>query len=285
MNAVPQLGTPTTLPVSVLVTSKQIRRRNGFDAASIRDLAASIMTHGLMQPLVVEQTDADAYTVVAGHRRLRACLSLNMNEIPVIVRQSTGEHETRAAQAVENIQRVNLALLDRAEGVAALVQDVGAKEAARLLSKSPAWISKHVALTRMHLDIQSLAEDGTTDDLEVLGALKAIRKLSPDKFDKLAADLRTGVADRASVRKTLEKLRASENDPAGETPEGGDEGSADLAGEQPAPTPTKPLKLTADHARRILAGIVYANQHKPSSRPGQEVEDLLREFVKANFAE
>lgn len=288
MTAIPNHGEHVTLPISQLKMAAQIRTRNGLDDDSIKELAATIQTHGLMQPIVVRATGPDEYTIVAGHRRYLACQRLKLQAVPVTVRDSQDDATTQAAQAVENLQRVDLNLMDKAEGVAALVRNVGAKRTAGLIGKSPSWISKHVALTKMHASIRELVTNGTTQDLEVVHGLKLIRAKDQALFEKLAEELTLDLADRATVRKHVEKLRAAAVDQAdedGDDEAGGDDGSTDSGANTETREKLGKLELHEGPAKLLLAAVVYANKSKPSSRPGEALEHCVRDFIKQTWGE
>lgn len=289
MTAIPNHGEHATLPISQLKMAAQIRTRNGLDDDSIKELAATIQTHGLMQPIVVRATGPDEYTIVAGHRRYLACQRLKLQAVPVTVRESQDDATTRAAQAVENLQRVDLNLMDKAEGVAALVRDVGAKRTAGLIGKSPSWISKHVALTKMHASIRELVTNGTTQDLEVVHGLKLIRAKDQALFEKLAEELTLDLADRATVRKHVEKLRAAAVEQAGDDDDDaagdGDDSDADSGSNKEPREKLGKLELHEGPAKLLLAAVVYANKSKPSSRPGEALEHCVRDFIKQTWGE
>lgn len=226
IQAVPAIGTPATLPLHMLRADTQIRTRNGFDEASLSGLATTIKEHGLIQPIVVRPGDDGEYIVIAGERRMLACSMAGLSEVPVLIRESDSG-DTMAVQAIENIQRQQLTLADTADGVAQLVAHYGsAKAAALVLGMSPAWISKHVSLTKAHPDVRTVLFSGLTEDLELVGTLNQIRKLpngaGVDTFKRLASGLEQGTVTRADARAALDKLKAPTL-PAQKTSEGDEE--------------------------------------------------------------
>ena len=111
--------------------------RQRFDDAALAELASSIKTAGLMQPIVV-RPGASGFELVAGERRWRAFQLLDKAEIPAIVRSV--DDQTAAEWAlIENLQREDLDVLERADGIARLMDDYG-------LSQSEA--ASHIGLDR-----------------------------------------------------------------------------------------------------------------------------------------
>jgi ParB family chromosome partitioning protein len=105
---------------------KQPRQR--FSEEAIRSLADSIQTAGLMQPIVVRPS-AKGFELVAGERRWRAFGLLGKTEIPSIVR--TIDDQTAAEWAlIENLQREDLDVLERADGIARLMEEFGLSQSA-----------------------------------------------------------------------------------------------------------------------------------------------------------
>ena len=99
--------------------------RQHFDDASLAELAASIREHGLLQPVTVEP-DGDAWRLVAGERRLRACTLAGRTTVPAVVRPRTesGRHALELA-LVENLQRTDLSALEEASAYARLADTFG----------------------------------------------------------------------------------------------------------------------------------------------------------------
>jgi ParB family chromosome partitioning protein len=94
--------------------------RREFDQSSLGELARSIKSHGVMQPIIVVQSDK-GYRIVAGERRWRAAQSAKLKNIPAIVR-SLEELEEIELSLIENIQRVDLSPLEQALAVYRLQQ-------------------------------------------------------------------------------------------------------------------------------------------------------------------
>ena len=104
-----------------LVEPSPDQPRKRFDDQSIAELAASLQRHGIIQPLIVEQTPSGRYRIVAGERRWRAAGVARLAEIPVIVREF-GRDKRLEVALVENVQREDLNPVDEAEAYRQLME-------------------------------------------------------------------------------------------------------------------------------------------------------------------
>ena len=98
--------------------------RKHFDEDSLKALASSIQTDGLMQPIIVRPRPEGGYELVAGERRLRAAQLIELHTIPSLIREV--DEETSAALAlIENLQREDLNPMERSEAFSSLIDDYG----------------------------------------------------------------------------------------------------------------------------------------------------------------
>mgnify|MGYP001773570879 CR=1 FL=1 len=126
--------------------------RKEFDEEGLRELAESIRTHGILQPLIVmRKEDPDTgvaeYQLIAGERRLRAAQMAGLSRVPVIIK-SPSDKELLEMSLIENIQRENLTPLERAEAFERLHKEFGFshKEIARLIGKSREYVTNSIRL-------------------------------------------------------------------------------------------------------------------------------------------
>lgn len=268
---VPYIGEPASLPLAVIVSKQQIRMRNGFDEASLSELAASIASVGLIEPIIVRpdpsngSSDQARYVVIAGERRLIAADMAGLAEIPVIIRDVSPQ-EARTIQAIENLQRENLTLADTAAGVAELMQEYKTpKNLSKALGKSLSWISKHLNLSKLKGPVRLAMDAGVSEDAELLLALESLRKKDSDAFAKQIEGLETGTTTRASVREALAKAKAPTPEPQepeeSQEQDGTDEGGDDNSGDQ---VETITLTLTAEEliTLRLALGMYPAKGHE-----------------------
>jgi ParB family chromosome partitioning protein len=127
--------------------------RRSIDPGALEDLAASIKSQGLLQPLVVRHKpgERDAYVVVAGERRMRAARLAGLAEVPCMILAGDSLREARLAQLAENMQREDLTPMEEARAVVALAEVEGLmqEELATRLGKSPTYISRIFAVSRI----------------------------------------------------------------------------------------------------------------------------------------
>src|SRR5699024_9166073 len=86
------------------IFTNEFQWRTQFDDEKIEELAQTLQTHGIIQPIVVRKKEADIYEVIAGERRLRAAKLLGWEEISAIVRD-LNDTETASIALIENIKR------------------------------------------------------------------------------------------------------------------------------------------------------------------------------------
>ena len=107
---------PTTLPIQQLVSGK-FQPRKRFEQTELEELADSIRTNGVLQPILVRPLTekSSTYEIIAGERRWRASQLAKLHEVPVIVRNFSDETSIGVAM-IENLQRTDLNLIEEAEG-------------------------------------------------------------------------------------------------------------------------------------------------------------------------
>src|SRR5262245_45358602 len=115
---VPETAVPRTSPVEVEVdrlTPNSFQPRNRVDDARLDELAQSIRSNGIIQPIVVRRT-GDRYHIIAGERRWRAAQKAGLQRVPIVVREvAPGQERSLLEMAlIENIQRENLNPIDEA---------------------------------------------------------------------------------------------------------------------------------------------------------------------------
>ena len=108
------------LPLSSIIPKKNQPRRY-FDSEKLEQLAISIRTNGILQPILVRPLENGQYELVAGERRYRAAQLANLDEIPSIIRDLSDEETTEIA-LTENLQREDLSTLEKLEGILQLLQ-------------------------------------------------------------------------------------------------------------------------------------------------------------------
>lgn len=129
-----------------LLQPNPLQPRGLISPDSLSELAQSIKAHGILEPLVVAKTPA-GYQIIAGERRWRASKLLGLHKVPVIIRETSPQGMLEMA-IVENVQRIDLNPLERAQAYKRLMDEFGManQEIAERVSKSPAYISNTIRL-------------------------------------------------------------------------------------------------------------------------------------------
>lgn len=139
--------------------------RRSFDDEGLRELAASIRRHGILQPLTVRPAADGQWELVAGERRLRAARMAGLSSVPCI-RRLADDREAAALALVENLQRRDLHYLEEAAAIAAYLRQTGCtqEEAAAVLGRSPSALANKLRLLRLGNAVRTvLVENGLTE--------------------------------------------------------------------------------------------------------------------------
>ena len=132
-----------------------------FDEESLQELAESISTHGLLQPIVVRPMIGGTYQIVAGERRWRACRIAGLNTVPVIIK-SLDDKETMELALIENLQRMDLNPVDESKGYARLLKEfeLTQDEVAERVGKSRSAVTNALRLLNLPDDMLNALAEG-----------------------------------------------------------------------------------------------------------------------------
>jgi len=130
--------------------------RKDFNEKAINDLKDSIRKYGILQPLIVTQTMAGGYELVAGERRLRAALELNLKSVPVIARTAR-DLEKLELSLIENIQREDLNPIERAKAYKQMIDNFGLtqEQAASRLGVARSSLNNSLRLLSLSSEVQT----------------------------------------------------------------------------------------------------------------------------------
>lgn len=205
-SAVSGLGAPSadSLENVRLVPLKQIQAgkyqpRTLMDEGALNDLAESIKSQGLLQPILVrpiKKTGAIKYEIVAGERRFRAADIAGLKEIPALVRD-LDDKKVAVIALIENMQREDLNPLEEAQGVKRLIQEFEYthEQAAQAIGRSRSATSNLLRLLNLVESVQTMLLAGDID----MGHARALLSVEPVSQIMLANEV---VAKRLSVRET-----------------------------------------------------------------------------------
>ena len=189
-----------TLRISMIDPNKN-QPRKAFKEDSLKELADSITTYGMIQPIVVTRS-GKRYQIVAGERRFRAAKLAGLKEVPVLIREYTEAERTEVA-IIENIQRDDLNPIEKAQAYDQLVKEYSLtqEELAKRLSVSRSVIANGMRLLKLSQEVQALLiEEKITE-----GHARLLISLEPEQQNEIAAII---VKNDLSVRDT-ERLVAS----------------------------------------------------------------------------
>lgn len=210
----PAISSVKLVPLVLIDIEPQVRTISDDD--SIRELANDITTRGLLQPVLLNP-HGNRFTLIAGERRVRACRLAGLSDIPALITKAS-QADALLMQLAENIQRENLHLQDEVNAIRLLHDSLKSVQAvADTVKKSPAWVSKRLALSHPDLswEAKQLMEDGITEDVEILNCLSSLCAISYDKGRKLNEAIRAGTATREAARQALKDAKAAKNEAKG----------------------------------------------------------------------
>jgi ParB family transcriptional regulator, chromosome partitioning protein len=136
--------------------------RARFDEEAINELAASIKTNGLLQPVMVRRVAEDDYQLVAGERRLRAARVAGLPKIPAMIRDLS-DREMMEMALIENIQREDLNPIEEARGYQALIDKVGLThdQLSERVGKQRSSITNSLRLLSLPVEVMDMVSRGT----------------------------------------------------------------------------------------------------------------------------
>lgn len=180
--------------------------RRSFDEEGLAELAASIRSCGILQPLTVRRA-GEGYELVAGERRLRAARIAGLREVPCLVAQ-VGEEDSALLALMENLQRRDLDCWEEAQAIARLISRYGLsqEEAARRLGRAQPTVANKLCLLRLPEDVRALLrENGLTER----HARALLRLQDPEVQRRAAGDMVRRGMNVAQAEAYVEKLLQS----------------------------------------------------------------------------
>jgi len=195
----------TTLPINVLKPGRYQPRRQ-INQEALEELASSIRSQGIIQPIVVRRLN-DGYEIIAGERRWRAAQLANLTAVPVVIRDMDNE-TALAISLIENIQRQDLNIMEEAVALQRLIEEfhMTHQEVAVAVGLSRASVTNTLRLLKLNADVQNLVEIGHLD----MGHARALLALEGEQQSQIANAI---VARSLSVRETEKLIRRLQNTP------------------------------------------------------------------------
>lgn len=195
------------IPVD-LIQRGRYQPRVDMKSETLQDLAASIKSQGVIQPILIRAIDGpNRFEIIAGERRWRAAQIAGLHEIPAIVREMSDD-VTASVALIENIQRENLNPLEEAEGLHRLVHEFGLthEDVAESVGRSRASVSNLLRLLDLHADVKKLLE---VDELN-MGHARALAGLPTAMQAQAAKKIVSAGLSVRQAEKLVKSLRSPE---------------------------------------------------------------------------
>ena len=164
------------VPLTQIIPNRN-QPRQEFNPEQMEELTASIKENGILQPLTVRELEGGNFELIAGERRLRAAKDAGLETVPVYILSVDADVEMMEYALVENIQRVDLKPLEKAEGYAILSgkYDLSQDDIAKRVGKSRPAIANALRLLKLPPEIKSSLNSGKISTGHAL-AILALRK-------------------------------------------------------------------------------------------------------------
>lgn len=190
----------TQLPIDQIEPNRY-QPRSIFDEEKIKELAQTIHTHGMIQPIIVREIEEERYEIIAGERRWRAAQSLGWETVSAIIREMT-ETETASVALIENLQREELTVIEEATAYAKLIEmhDLTQEALAQRLGKNQSTIANKLRLLKLPEQVQdSLLNKEITER----HARALIKLEDPERQVKLLEEV---IEKQLNVKQTEERV-------------------------------------------------------------------------------
>jgi len=201
------------IPVDLLKPGRYQPRRD-FDPEALQELADSIRSQGIIQPIIARPLTKGDYEIIAGERRWRAAQLAGQMSVPVIVRDLSDD-AALAIGLIENLQRENLNVIEEAMAFQRLIKEFGMthEQVGEVVGKkSRSAVSNTIRLLNLHHEVRTMLERG---DLE-MGHGRALLALSDEQQSSLA---RIVITKEMSVRETERLVKNTLANKADKAPE------------------------------------------------------------------
>lgn len=190
------------IPIGNIVPNKY-QPRTVFDDSKIEELARTIRTHGIIQPIVLREIESGHYEIIAGERRFRAMSKLEWTEVPAIVR-NLSDKETASVALIENLQREELTAIEEALAYQQLIElhELTQEALAQRLGKGQSTVANKIRLLKLPQQVQDAI---LTKELSERHA----RALMKVKDEPLQLELLSqAISEQLSVKQLEERIAA-----------------------------------------------------------------------------
>ncbi|MDM5157589.1 nucleoid occlusion protein [Bacillus sp. DX1.1] len=188
------------VPIANIIPNRY-QPRTVFDDARIEELALTIRTHGLIQPIVVRQYEEDKYEIIAGERRFRAATKLGWEKVPAIIK-NLNDTETASVALIENLQREELTAIEEAVAYQKLIElhNLTQEALAQRLGKGQSTIANKLRLLKLPEEIKRALLDKSITE-------RHARALIPLKNEELQLKVLQEIVEKQlNVKQTEERI-------------------------------------------------------------------------------
>lgn len=152
------------------------RNRSLDNDEDLGDLGMSMLRHGCLQPLLVEETTG-GYRIIAGHRRAAAAKLVGLADLPCRIRKPSDTLTRQALAAIENLQRKQLTPMEEARALRELITLTRSQAAAsRQIGRSPAWLANRLALLDLPEEAQQMVDSGQLGTVAATNLARQVRR-------------------------------------------------------------------------------------------------------------
>src|SRR5919201_7042352 len=185
-----------------LIEPNSFQPRMNFNEERLEELAQSIRSNGIIQPLLIRRIDGGRYQIVAGERRWRAAQRAGLSKVPCIIKEIPEEKMLELA-LVENIQRQELNAIEEAHAYKRLIEALGLTQetVAQRVGRDRSFVTNYLRLLRLPEDVQRLVEE---DKLSMGHARALLGVDDPDIQRRVARNV---IEQSLSVRETERAIK------------------------------------------------------------------------------
>lgn len=194
------------VPIGKIVPN-QYQPRTVFDDAKIEELARTIRTHGVIQPIVLREIAEGQYEIIAGERRYRAMSKLEWTDVPAIIR-NLSDKETASVALIENLQREELTAIEEALAYQQLIElhELTQEALAQRLGKGQSTVANKIRLLKLPQDVQQAILNKELSERHARALMKV--KEEPQQL----VLMQQIIAEQLSVKQLEERIQAMQQE-------------------------------------------------------------------------
>ena len=195
-----------------LIEPNSLQPRTNFDDKRLEELAQSIRSNGIIQPLLVRRYGQGRFQLVAGERRWRAAQRAGLQRVPAVIRHIPEDKMLELA-LIENIQREELNAIEEAQAYKRLIETLGLTQesVAQRVGRDRSYITNYLRLLRLPEDVQRLVEEEKLS----MGHARAILGVDdPDMQRRLARNVMEQGLSVREIERAVKRIISGDSEPA-----------------------------------------------------------------------